>query len=118
MQRRLSQVLLVGRLQHLIGNVTGARHGEHTVVHGYGSDYGQQAVGLGALLGIARLQWRQCRQELALTIHEAQHVGHVGQRQTPVKGFGLVGPFISFGLAPYQAFTRSVERQVWQRPPA
>src|SRR5256885_4859956 len=44
-----------------------------------------QAVGVGDLLRIARLQRRQRRQELALAVDEAEHVGHVAERQLLVE---------------------------------
>lgn len=59
LQRCLAQVLLVGRLQHVVWDVAGARHGLIAVVHGLRDDDGHQAVCVGHFLRIARLQWRE-----------------------------------------------------------
>ena len=85
LQRRLAQVLLVGRLQHVVGNVAGARHDEVAVVHRLGDDDRHQAVCVGDLFGVARLQRRQRRQELALFVHKAEHVGDIAERQLLVE---------------------------------
>jgi len=79
LQRCLAQVLLVGRLQHVVGHIAGARHDEIAVVHRLGNGHGHQAIGVGDLLGIARLQRRQRQQELALLVHKAEHIGYVAE---------------------------------------
>jgi hypothetical protein len=81
LERRLAQVLLVGRLQHMIGNIAGTGHDPVTVVHRLGDDDRHQTVRVGDLLCIAGLQRCQCRQERALLVHKAEYVGHVAERQ-------------------------------------
>ena len=85
LQRGLAQVLLVGRLQHVLGNIAGARHDQIAVVHRLGHDHGHQAVSVGDLLGIARLQRRQRQQEPTLLVHKAEHIGYVAERQLLVE---------------------------------
>jgi len=75
MQRGLAQVLLVGRFQHVVGDVAGARHDLIAVVHRLRDDDRHQAVGVGHLLRVAWLQRRQRRQELALSVGVASENG-------------------------------------------
>ncbi len=101
-QRCVAQVLLVGALQHVVRDVAGTRHDLVTVVHRLRDDDRHQAVGVGDLLRIARLQGRQRRQELALAVDEAENVGHVAERQLFVERF-LAGLLVfALGLAPDQ----------------
>lgn len=60
------------------------------MVHRLGGNDGQQAVRIGDLPGVARLQRRQGRQEATLLVHEAEHIGHIAVRQLLVEGFLLV----------------------------
>ena len=79
LERRLAQVLLVGRLQHMVGNVARFRHDKVAMVHCLGDDDGHQTVRIGDLFGVAWLQRRQRRQELAFPVHKAEHVGDVAE---------------------------------------
>jgi len=54
-------------------------------------------VRVGDLLGVARLQRRQRRQELALVVHEAEHVDHVAERQLFVEAAAPTHEHISGG---------------------
>ena len=65
----------------MVRDVAGARHDLIAVVHGLGDDDSHQAVGVRDLLRVARLQRRQRRQELALAVDEAEHVGNIAVRQ-------------------------------------
>ncbi len=58
-QRCLAQVLLIGAFQDVVGDVASACHDLIAVVHGLGDDDRHQAVGIGYLLRVARLQRRQ-----------------------------------------------------------
>lgn len=86
----------------MVGNVAGARHDLVAVVHRLRDDDRHQAVGVGDLLRIARLQRRQRRQELALAVDEAEHVGHVAERQLLVERLLARLLVLALGLAPCQ----------------
>lgn len=66
------------------------------MVHRLGNDHRRQAVRVGHLLRVTRLQQRQCRQEVALRVHETVYVGHVAQGQPLVKR--LLGCLAVFDL--------------------
>jgi len=102
LQRGLAQVLLVGRLQHVVRNVAGARHDHVAVVHRLGDDHRHQTIGVGHLLGVARLQRRQRRQELAFAVDEAEQVSHVAERQLFVECLLARRLLGDRGLAPGQ----------------
>jgi hypothetical protein len=86
----------------VVRNVAGARHDLVAVVHRLRDDDRHQAVGVGDLLRIARLQRRQRRQELALAVDETEHVGHVAERQLLVERLLARLLFSALGLAPGQ----------------
>ena len=65
----------------MVRDVAGACHDQVTVIHRLRHDDGHQTVGVGHLLRIAWLQRCQCRQERALTVDEAEYVGHVAEWQ-------------------------------------
>jgi len=72
------------------------------VVHRLRDDDRHQAVGISYLLRITRLQRRQRRQELALSVDETEHVGDIAVRQLLIErllGDRLV---ITLWLAPDQ----------------
>jgi len=79
LQRRLTQVLLVGRFQHVVRNVAGPLHDQVAVIHRLGNDDRHQTVRVGDLFGVTRLQGCQRRQELALSVDKAEHIGHIRQ---------------------------------------
>jgi hypothetical protein len=83
------------------------------VVHRLCGDDRQQAVFVDDLLGVARLQRRQRRQELAFLVHEAQHVGHVSERQLFVEGVWLT-VVLGLGAATCQCRGRLVVVEVRQ----
>jgi hypothetical protein len=72
-----AQVLLMRGFQDVIGDVTGLGHAEIAMVHGLRNNHRHQAVLIGDLLGVARLQGRHRRQEVALLIHKSKNVGDV-----------------------------------------
>ncbi len=113
-QRCVAQVLLVGALQHVVRDVAGACHDLVAVVHRLRDDDRHQAVGVGDLLRIARLQRRQRRQELALAVDEAEHVGHVAERQLLVERLLARLLVLALGLAPCQLLRVLVVFQVRQ----
>jgi hypothetical protein len=102
LERCLAQVLLVCRLQHVVWDVAGARHDLIAVAHRLRDDNRHQAVGIGHLLRIARLQRRQRRQELALGVDEAEHVGDITVRQLLVERLLADLLVIALGLSPDQ----------------
>ena len=83
------------------------------MVHGLCRDDRQQAVLVGDLLGVARLQRRQRRQELALLVHKAQDIGHVAEWQLVVEGVKLV-VVRSFGAPARQCCTGLVVVEMCQ----
>jgi len=73
-----------------------------------------QAVSIGNLLCITRLQRCQSRKELALTVNKTKHIGHVAVRQLLVKHFLTSFLIFSLGLAPSQFLLVLVLFQVRQ----
>ena len=86
------QVLLVRFLQGMIRDVAGFRHAMIAQVHRLSQDHRHQAVLIGDLFGVARLQRRQRRQEAASSIHQPEDVGDVARRELVVEA-GLQGLF-------------------------
>lgn len=84
------------------------------MVHGLGDDDRHQTVDVGHLLGIARLQGRQCRQKRALTVDETQHIGDIAEWQFFIER--LLARFVFLGLWPVsgQCLSVLVVRQMRQ----
>lgn len=116
LQRCLAQILLVGRLQHVVGNITGARHDEVAVVHRLGDDTGHQTVRIGDLLDVARLQRCQRRQELALPVHKAEHVTDIAERQLIIEAVLFGGIVVGLGSAPGQRLALAIVVEMLQLP--
>lgn len=100
LQRSLTQILLIGRFQKMVGNVARFRHDEIAVVHRLGDDDGHHAVRVGDLFDVARLQWRQRRQELALFVRESDYVGDIAERHLLVKAVLKCGIVVGLGATP------------------
>jgi hypothetical protein len=69
----------------MIGDVAAFRHSVIAVVQRSGQDHRHQAVFVGDLLGVARLQWRQRRKEAALPFHQPEDLGDIAGRQLGVE---------------------------------
>ena len=85
-------------------------------VRGLGDDYGHQAVFVGDLLRVARLQGCQCRQKTATHVHETKDVGNPARLQLVIKaalqGFILVDPWFT----PGQRIVFRVEFEMFESP--
>jgi hypothetical protein len=64
----------------MVGNIACAGHDEVAIIHRLGDDDRHQAVRIGNLFGVTWLQRRQRRQELALFVGKADHVGDIAER--------------------------------------
>jgi len=104
LQRRVAQVLLVGRLQDVVGNSTGLGHDVVAVVHRLGDDDRDQTLRGGDLLGVARRERREGGQERALVVDKADDVGDIAGRKLCVKALLLRERAVSFGSAPRERF--------------
>ena len=82
------------------------------MVHRLGDDHGHQAVGVGDLLGVARLQRRQRQQELALLVHEAEHIDYVAEGQLLVERLLARSMLVGLGLTPGQRLGLAVVVEV------
>lgn len=98
----------------MVRDVAGTCHNLVAVVHGLGNDHRHQTVGVGYLLRIAWLQWCQRRQELALTVDEAKHVGDIAVWQLLVESLLARLLVLPLGLAPGQSLRVLVVFQVRQ----
>ncbi len=97
-----AQVLLMRGFQDVIWDVTGLGHAEIAMVHGLGNNHSHQTVFVGDLLCVAWLQWRHCRQEVALIIHKAEYVGNVVRLELGVEALLQQFVLVSLGPVPSQ----------------
>ena len=108
-ERRQPNMLPVCFLQDVVGDVASFGHSGIAVAHGPSDDRRHQAVLVGDLFRVARLQGRQGRQEAASPIHEVENIGDALCRQLVVEAvlqdvFLLVG----LGFAPFQGLVLRV----------
>ncbi|VWD65561.1 hypothetical protein BCO37747_08124 [Burkholderia contaminans] len=82
------------------------------MVHCLSDDNRHQAIGVRYLLRVARLQWRQRRQELALAVDEAEHVGNIAEWQLLVECLLTHLLVLGFRFAPNQLLRILVVFQV------
>ena len=98
----------------MIGNVAGLGHGEIPVIHRLGEDDRHQAVPVGDLLGVAWLQWCQGRQEMALFIDKAEHVGDIAKRHLLIECSCCAHSLSAFGLRQVELFALAVVFEMFQ----
>jgi hypothetical protein len=73
-------VLLVRGLQDVVRYAAGLGHAEIAMVNGLRNNHRHQAVPVGDFLGVAWLQRRRRRQEVALPVQKPKDVGNVACR--------------------------------------
>ncbi len=93
-------MLLMGGFEDVIGNVAGLSHAEIAMVHGLGENHRHQAVIIGDLLGVARLQGCHVGQKAAPLIHKAEDVGDGMRLDFGVEAFLKCFVLVGFGPVP------------------
>jgi hypothetical protein len=117
-QRGRPDMLPVGRFEHVVGDVAGLGQAEIAEAHGAGHDHGRQLGLVGDLLGIARLERRQGRQEAASLVDEAEDVDDRLGRELVVEAVLDAVRWLGLGPAPSEAFAFRIEGDMRELPVA